>query len=154
MRKALFAVLALMFVSGGLLAADAPKKRAFSLNAGAQMMIWSDVEVGQIVLDFRAGFRLGRSFEIAPELALWTAGDSGHSPSDKTRLVLGVMANFVTRHFFAGAGVVFPGGIGAKANIGVIIGRHIMITTYVASATVSGNEGSSLIFGLTGGYRF
>jgi hypothetical protein len=151
MRKALFAVLALMFVSGGLLAADAPKKRAFSLNAGAQMMIWSDVEAATLTLDFRASFRLGPNFELSPEIAFWAGGDTGHSTSDKSRLSPGLMANFLFGRFFLGGGVILPSGFGAKANIGYIFG-HIMVTAHFGTAMLSDEQNT--IFGLNLGYRF
>ena len=151
MRRTVLTVLALLLVSGGLLAADAPKKRAFSLNAGAQMMIWSDVESAAITLDFRASFRLGPNFELSPEIAFWAGGDTGHSTSDKSRLSPGLMANFVIGHFFLGGGVILPGGFGAKANIGYIFG-HIMVTAHFGTAMLSDEQNT--IFGLNLGYRF
>ncbi|MCX6572864.1 MAG: hypothetical protein NTX99_02625 [Candidatus Aminicenantes bacterium] len=151
MRRTVLSVLALLLVSGGLLAAEAPKKRAFSLNAGAQMMIWSDVEASAITLDFRASFRLGPNFELSPEIAFWVGGDTGHSTSDKSRLSPGLMANFVIGHFFLGGGVILPSGFGAKANIGYIFG-HVMVTAHFGTAMLSDEQNT--IFGINLGYRF
>ena len=151
MRRTLLTVLALLVVSGCFLAADAPKKRAFSLNAGAQMMIWSDVEASAITLDFRASFRLGPNFELSPEIAIWVGGDTGHSTSDKSRLSPGLMANFVIGRFFLGGGVILPSGFGAKANIGYIFG-HVMVTAHFGTAMLSDEQNT--IFGLNLGYRF
>jgi hypothetical protein len=151
MKKTLLLLLSGQLLCGGLLAADLPKKPSFSLNAGVQMMIWSDVEAGQLTLDFRAGFRLGKYFELSPEIAFWAGGDTGHSTSDKSRLSPGVMANFIAGRFFMGAGVILPSRFGVKANIGYIFG-HVMVTAHIGSATFSDERNT--IFGLSAGYRF
>jgi hypothetical protein len=151
MKKTLLILPSALLLCGGLFAAEAPKKTAFSLNAGAQMMIWSDVEAAAITLDFRASFRLGPNFELSPEIAIWVGGDTGHSTSDKSRLSPGLMANFVIGHFFLGGGVILPSGFGAKANIGYIFG-HIMVTAHFGTAMLSDEQNT--IFGLNLGYRF
>ncbi len=152
MKKTLLLLMSGLLLSGGFLEADSPKKTAFSLNAGAQMMIWSDVEAVQLTFDFRAGFRLGKNFELSPEIAFWAGGGgTGHSTSDKSRLCPGVMANFVTGRFFMGAGAVLPSRFGVRADIGYIFG-HVMVTAHVGSATLSDERNT--IFGLNVGYSF
>ena len=116
------------------------------------MMIWSDVEAGQLTFDFRAGFRLGKYFELSPEITFWAGGGgTGHSTSDRSRLSPGVMANFIAGRFFIGAGVILPSRFGVKANIGYLFG-HFMVTAQVGSATLSDERNT--IFGLNAGYRF
>ena len=161
MRKLVLGLLAGCLLAGGVFAAAPGKMVAFSLNGGLQLLFWSDVISQHVTLDFRAGFRLGKSFEISPEIMYAGYGHSSHLPADRSRIYPGVIANFVSRHFFAGVGVTFPivldGGsaipLAPKGNIGLVLGRWMM-TAYLVSSALSGETSWAPIFGLSIGYRF
>ncbi|MEN6561698.1 MAG: hypothetical protein ABFD52_13085 [Acidobacteriota bacterium] len=150
------------------------KKIAFSLNAGVQTNFFnfdgesSSFDRALLTVDGRAGFPLGRNFEISPEvMAVFNYG----SLEDFSTWVLhpGVMLNYRSRNFFAGAGAVLPimfwsgGGdsgsetlrISPKVNIGYSFPNGIQLTAYYLCWLEEGIGLFDFGFaGLTLGYRF
>jgi hypothetical protein len=144
------------------------KKVGFSLNAGVQTNIFNGSSFDKVLftLDGRAGIRLGRSFEVSPEvmvvfsyLRLFMEGGGG------TLVYPGVMLNYRSGGFFAGAGAVLPwaffegdsdsGNLAPKVNIGYTFANNIQITAYYLCWTEEGVDLFDIGFaGLTLGYRF
>ncbi|MCK7477016.1 MAG: hypothetical protein M0C28_05420 [Candidatus Moduliflexus flocculans] len=84
---------------------------AFSLNGGIQTNIFngSSFDKALFTADARVGIRLGRSFEISPEvmvvfnyLSMFFEGSGG------TLVYPGAMLNYRAGNFFVGAGAVLP----------------------------------------------
>lgn len=148
---------------GGAFAQGPGKKVNFSVNVGMQTNLWkgSSFNLSMGTLDVRAGIRLGRSFEISPELMYVT----GHKFNfDYGYLYPGIVFNFVTHGFFVGAGAVLPiaygggsfssGNPAPKINIGYTTG-HFMLTAYMITWTEQGISFFDMNFiGATVGYRF
>jgi|WetSurSiteA1Bulk_404760.scaffolds.fasta_scaffold28762_2 hypothetical protein len=145
------------------------KKVNLNLNAGVQTNL-SDLAFPQtsafgkawLTVDARLGVSLGKSMEISPEVMAvldWGWGWGGLD-TDEGGLLLypGVLLNFRSQRFFAGAGVVLPieisdgaetGDVAAKINAGYRSG-HFQATAFF----VAWNEHDFLGSGITLGYRF
>ncbi len=156
MKKAVFVVLFFGLVACAAFAKVPEQRVRFSLHAGYLIMPWSEVNVWQVTVNGRAGFRLARGFELSPEITYGI----GNGWEGRSTFYLGVIGNFMTRHFFAGVGFVAPfqgGGtdsIGPKVNIGLILGRF-MATVYFAAAKMERiNDDPIPILGASLGYRF
>jgi len=165
MKKVITGFLFVTLLAVGVAGAEA-KKTDFSLNLGLQTNIcfgeWATAfDVFQGTLDLRKAFRLGRSFQISPEI-MYSTGYNFHF--EYSFLYPGVMVNYkVTDFFFIGAGPVVPIVLGAednkfipspKINFGLCKGR-IMMTLYVIIWTGYEIPFLDLNFiGLTFGYRF
>ncbi len=157
------------FLLVGLLAVGAQqgwsqgKKVDLSLNLGVQTNIYPGTSFDwvDLTLDFRAGFALGKSFEISPELmALVDSDFSFHG----VELSPGVILNYKAGNFFVGAGVILPiwlesgnsdvGNLMPKINVGYNFG-NFKLTGYFLSLTESGTGFLKYNYlGLTLGYRF
>jgi len=140
--------------------AQSPMKRAtFSIHAGYQILTWSDVVSQHITLEGRAGIRLAKSFELSPEIMFSSEGHGGYLPADRTCFYPGFIANYVTRRFFAGAGLVIPlqeyrpAELSPKVNLGLVFGRF-MLTAHLIISKLERGSGPSPAFGLSAGYRF
>jgi len=143
MKKVMVGLLAAGLLAGGLFAQAPEKKWAFSINLGVQTNLWrgSSFDEAQATVDLRAGYRLGRSFEISPEV-MYATGYRFHT--DFGFLYPGVMLNYLAGHFFVGAGAVIPVAFGQgssssgnpapKINIGYT-GDHFILTAYIIMYT-------------------
>ncbi|HUT08205.1 MAG TPA: hypothetical protein VMY15_05115 [Candidatus Latescibacteria bacterium] len=134
-----------------------------SLNLGAQTNFFPGTSFDWVdfTLDFRAGFALGRSFEISPELmALVDSDFSFHG----VELSPGVILNYKAGNFFVGAGVILPiwlesgnsdaGKLMPKFNVGYNFGKF-KLTGYLLTIAESGAGFLKYNYlGLTFGYRF
>jgi len=132
--------------------------RAVVLGVGGGIFFDSE-ETGiiQWAFDLRAGFRLGRHFELSPE------GMFGGSPG-QSFFYPGVLLNYVGRQMLIGAGIVKPiamygygdTSLAAKFVLGYIRGPLVFTGFFMGSATT---ERYTSVFehyriGLTMGFRF
>ena len=167
MRKVVLGLLVVGLLAAGLFAQAPEKKWAFSVNLGIQTNLWrgSTFDEGQGTVDVRAGYRLGKSFEISPEV-MYATGYKFHT--DFSFLYPGVMLNYVGREFFVGAGAVIPvtfggdssssGNPAPKFNIG-FYHNHLQATAYIIMWTEKDPYGywnfpHFNFAGLSVGYRF
>jgi hypothetical protein len=163
MKKVMIGLLVVGFLVGASFAQAQEKKIAFSVNLGVQTNLWkgSTFEEAQGTLDVRAGIRLGKSFEISPEI-MYATFYKFHF--DAGFLYPGVMLNYAPGNFFVGAGAVLPVVIGGdeissgnpapKINIGYTTG-HLVLTAYFIAWTESEINFLDMNFvGATIGYRF
>ncbi|HVP91987.1 MAG TPA: hypothetical protein VMS75_12310 [Terriglobales bacterium] len=167
MKKVVLGLLAVGLLACGLFAQAPEKKWAFSINLGVQTNLWrgSSFDEAQGTVDLRAGYRIGKSFEISPEV-MYATGYKFHT--DFGFLYPGVMLNYLARNFFVGAGAVIPVAFGQgssssgnpapKINVGYI-GDHFILTAYMIMYTESDPSGywSFPHFNFVGaslGYRF
>jgi hypothetical protein len=165
MKKVILAVVVAGLFAGAAVgqALAQEKKTEFSLNLGVQTDIWkgTSFDWAWFTVDARAGFALGRSFEVSPEVmfVLYNIEDY-HS----VLVYPGVMVNYKAGNFFAGAGVVLPiafsggesdtGNLAPKINIGYKFGKFA-ITLYAITYTESGLKFLDVNYvGATIGYRF
>ena len=143
------------------------KKVDFSLNAGVQTNIFSGTSFDKALFtaDARVGLRLGRNFEISPEVMAVFSYLKMFGGTGGTLLYPGAMLNFRSGSFFFGAGAVLPwaffegesdtGHISPKVNIGYTFANHVQITAYYLTWTGDGIDLLDAGFaGLTLGYRF
>jgi hypothetical protein len=154
MKKAVLAVLVMGLAAGiGTGQAFAQEKRVeFSLNAGV-MIVSEDIGMA---LSPQVDIHVTKGFMISPEAMIVT--DFQFSGA---LLLPGVLFNYTSRGFFAGAGVVVPifisdywtgaGDLLPKLNIGYR-GRHVNLTAYLLTSTA--RLFSENLFGATIGYRF
>ncbi len=170
MKKAAMALLVIAIVGSAALApvwGQDQKKVAFSLNGGVQTNIFngSSFDKALFTADVRVGLRLGRSFEISPEvmvvfnyLSMFFEGAGG------TLVYPGAMLNYRAGNFFVGAGAVLPwafyegesdtGSLAPKVNVGLMFG-NFQLTAYYLCWTEEGIDLFDAGFaGLTLGYRF
>jgi hypothetical protein len=122
------------------------KKANLSLNLGAQTNIFpgSSFDWLDLTLDFRAGFALGKNFEISPELMALIEDDFSFTGVE---LSPGVILNYKAGKFFVGGGVILPiwlesgdsdvGNPMPKINVGYNFGKF-RLTGYFLSITESG----------------
>jgi hypothetical protein len=167
MKKVMTGLLVMGLLVVGAFAQAAEKKVTFSVNVGMQTNLWkgSSFDLSQGTLDVRAGIRLGRSFEISPEL-MYVTSHKFHL--DYGYIYPGVMLNYVAKHFFIGAGAVLPivygggtsdsGNPAPKINVGYIA-DHLMLTAYIIMWTEHDPYGdfnfpNFNFIGATVGYRF
>lgn len=167
MKKVVLGLLLVCLVAGGAFAQAPEKKWAFSLNVGIQTNLWrgSSFEEAQGTVDLRAGYRIGRSFEISPEV-MFATGYKFHT--DFSFLYPGVMLNYVGKDFFVGAGAVIPVAFGSgdsssgnpapKFHIGYMH-NHVQLTAYIIMYTENDpysywNFPHFNFVGATVGYRF
>jgi len=165
MKRVVFGLLVVGLVTAGAVQeASAQEKRVdLSLNLGVQTNLYSETSFDNawFSLDARACFRLGRSFEISPEVmaAVDDSLDFG-----AVWLYPGVMLNYTPGIFFVGVGAVLPvffsegesdsGNLAPKINIGLRTG-HFILTAYLFTWTESGLDFLEMNFiGGTLGYRF
>ena len=153
-----------LMTAGTVREASAQEKSVnFSLNLGIQTNLYKETSFDNawFSLDFRAGIRLGRSFEISPEVM--AAVDDSLS-FDAVWLYPGLMLNYAPGGFFIGIGAVLPvwltaeesdtGNLAPKINIGFRSGRFT-VTAYLFTWTESGTDFLDYNFvGATLGYRF
>lgn len=164
----------LVFLVAGLVAAGAlqpawgqEKKAQFSLNVGVQTNVWegTSFDKGLFTADARVGLRLGRSFEISPEVMAVFSYLKMFEGSGGTLLYPGVMLNYRAGNFFAGAGAVLPwaffegesdtGNLAPKVNIGYTFPNGLQLTAYYLCWTEEDvNLFDAGFAGLTIGYRF
>jgi hypothetical protein len=143
------------------------KKVTFSLNAGVQTNIFNGSSFDNVAftVDARVGLRLGRSFEISPEVMTVFSYGTLFDGSGGTLLYPGVMLNYRSQNFFAGVGAVLPwaffegtsdtGNPAPKINIGYTFPNGIQLTVYYLTWTESGISLFDIGFaGVTLGYRF
>ena len=128
----------------------------FSVSAGL-MFDSENAGLAQWSLDLSAGIRLGRHFQLSPEMMF--AGSPGYS-----FFYPGIILNVTGRRVFAGAGLVKPvemAGYGdtalaAKFVLGFVRGPIILTGFFMGS--VETDEFTSLFdhyrIGLTAGFRF
>ncbi len=144
------------------------KKFAFSLNAGVQTNIFEDGSFDKALFtaDARMGIRLGRSFEISPEvMVVFNYMSLFFEESGGTLVYPGVILNYRVGNVFIGGGAVLPcafyhgdsdtGNLAPKVNIGFMLGNNIQITAYYLCWTEEGIDLFDAGFaGVTLGYRF
>jgi hypothetical protein len=143
------------------------KKVNFSLNAGVQTDIFNGTSFDKALFtaDGRVGLRLGRNFEISPEVMVVFSYLSMFEGSGGTIVYPGVMLNYRSGNFFVGAGAVLPcafwegesdtGNPAPKINVGYTFPNKIQITAYYLCWTESGIDLFDAGFaGITLGYRF
>jgi hypothetical protein len=168
--KKVFSVLLAAVLVVGLGAGQAfaqGKKAEFSLNVGVQTNVWegTSFDKGLFTADARVGLRLGRSFEISPEVMAVFSYLKMFEGSGGTLLYPGVMLNYRAGNFFAGAGAVLPwaffegesdsGNLSPKVNIGYTFPNGLQLTAYYLCWTEEGIDLFDAGFaGLTIGYRF
>ncbi len=113
MKKVMLGLLVVGLLAGGLFAQAPEKKWAFSVNLGVQTNLWrgSSFDEAQATVDLRAGYRIGKSFEISPEV-MYATGYKFHT--DFGFLYPGVMLNYLAKGFFVGAGAVIPVAFGQR----------------------------------------
>lgn len=167
MKKVMLGFLVVGLLAGGLFAQAPEKKWAFSINLGVQTNLWrgSSFDEAQGTVDVRAGYRIGKSFEISPEV-MFASGYKFHF--DYSFLYPGVMLNYLAKNFFVGAGAVIPIAFGSgssssgnpapKFHVGYIH-DHLQVTAYIIMYTESDPSGywSFPHFNFVGaslGYRF
>lgn len=168
--KKVFAVLVVVGVLAVAAAAPAwaqDKKVTFSLNAGVQTNIFNGTSFDKALFtaDVRAGFMLGRSFEISPEVMVVFSYLRAFGGPGGTLVYPGAMLNYRSQNFFAGIGAVLPwafamgtsdtGNPAPKVNIGYTFPNGIQLTAYYLTWTESGISLFDIGFaGVTVGYRF
>jgi hypothetical protein len=143
------------------------KKVAFSLNAGIQTNIFNGSSFDKVVFtaDGRVGLRLGRGFELSPEVMAVFSYGRLFGGSGGTLLYPGAMLNYRTKGFFIGAGAVLPwafyggdsdtGRIAPKINIGYTFPNGVQLTAYYLCWNEEGINLFDIGFaGVTIGYRF
>jgi hypothetical protein len=165
MKKVMVALLVMGLLIGASFAQAQEKKVTFSVNLGIQTNLWrgTSFDLSQGTLDVRAGIRLGRSFEISPEL-MYATSHKFHF--DYGYVYPGIVFNFVTKGFFVGAGAVLPitygggdtgsGNPAPKINVGYF-SHGINLTAYIIMYTESSDYWGFPHFnfiGTTVGYRF
>ena len=167
MKKVMTGLLVMGLLVVGAFGQAQEKKVAFSLNLGIQTNLWKDTsfDLTQGTLDLKAGIRIGRSFQISPEL-MYVTSHKFHL--DYGYIYPGVMLNYVAKNFFIGAGAVLPivygggeshsGNPAPKINVGYIA-DHLMLTAYIIMWTEHDPYGDSNFpnfnfIGATVGYRF
>ena len=139
------------------------KKANLSLNLGVQTNLSSGSSFDwlDLTLDFRAGFALGKNFEISPELMALIDSDFSFSGVE---LSPGVILNYKFGKFFVGGGVILPiwlesgnsdvGNPMPKINVGYDFGKF-RLTGYFLTLTESGADFLRFnYFGATLGYIF
>jgi len=164
-KKVILGLLVLAILLGGALAQAQEKKVSLSLNLGMQTNLWrgTSFDLFQGSVDFRAGIRLGKSFQISPELMYVT---SHKLHTDYGYIYPGIMLNYQAKNFFVGAGAVLPvvygggetdsGNPAPKLNVGYIV-KNIMLTVYIIMWTEKDDYWGFPHFnfiGATVGYRF
>jgi hypothetical protein len=165
MKNVVLGLLVMGLVTGGLFA-QAPEKRwSYSFNFGLQTNLWrgSSFDEAQGTVDLRVGYRLGKSFEISPEV-MYATGYKFHF--DYGFLYPGVMLNYLSKGFFIGAGAVIPVAFGhgssssgnpaPKINIGYYH-NHLQLTAYIIMYTENDPYWGFPHFNFVGasvGYRF
>lgn len=162
--KNIFRIL-LTLVLVGLVTAEAAqaqtRKTGFSLSLGASINVPRGKGYDRttyVTLDFRSRFRLGRSFEVVPEImgaatifGIWW-------------LYPGASLNIASGSLFFGTGVVLPlsytdhslepGPPAPKVNIG-FRGQRVILTAYFLGWVKRPSEDLAMHFvGLTLGYCF
>jgi hypothetical protein len=163
MNKILCVILAIGLLAGGAFGQSKEKKVEFSLNMGVMTNLskYSSFDEAQGTLDLRAGIKLGKSFQISPEIMYATFY---RMHFDYAYLYPGVVVNYVAKDFFLGAGVVVPilfgqgesnsGNPAPKINIGYTKG-HLLLTVYMITWTERYMDFLDFNFvGATFGYRF
>jgi hypothetical protein len=123
------------------------KKVNLSLNLGAQTNIFpgTSFDYAYFSLDFRAGFPLGKSFEISPEI-MGLVDDSFNFSGFE--LDPGVILNYKSGNFFVGAGAILPiwlesgnsdvASPAPKINVGYNFSKF-KLTAYFISWTEAGS---------------
>jgi hypothetical protein len=163
-KVALMVFLAGLFVGAAAGPALAQGRRTdFCLSLGVQTDVGQGTSFNNawFTFDAKAGIRLGRSVEIAPEL-MFTVDDS--FDFSVSWLYPGVMLNYKSGGFFIGVGAVLPivfgggesdtGNPAPKINIGYKYGR-LVFTLYGFTWTESGIDFLDMnTIGATIGYRF
>lgn len=162
MKKLVVAVLVAV-LGAAAVPAMAQGKAAFSLNLGVQTNVWSGTSFDNawFTLDARVGFGLGKSFEISPEV-MYAVDDSFDFSIGW--LYPGVLVNYKSGGFFAGAGVVLPvvfregesdtGNLSPKINLGYDFG-NIKLTGYFLVFNETGIDFFDMNqAGVTIGYKF
>lgn len=156
MKKLILGLLLTAALAGGALAQAPQRPVIFSVSAGL-MFDSEESGLAQWSLDLRAGFRLGRYFQISPEAAF--AGSPGHS-----FFYPGVILNVMGRQVFFGAGLVKPvemvgygdTSLAAKFVLGYFRGPIVLTGFFMGSLET--DENTSLFehyrIGFTAGFRF
>jgi hypothetical protein len=163
MKKVMVGLLVMGLLAGGTFAQAQEKKVMFSVNLGVQTNIWrgNTFNEAQGTLDVRAGIRLGKSFEISPEI-MYATFYKFHF--DAGFLYPGVMLNYAPGNFFVGVGAVLPvifgggetssGNPAPKINVGYTT-EHLVLTAYFIAWTESEINFLDVNYiGATVGYRF
>ena len=170
MKKVLAAlvVVGILAVVAAAPASAQDKKVGVSLNAGVQTNIFNGTSFDKVVftVDGRVGLRLGRSFELSPEvMAVFSYFSLFGEGSGGTLLYPGVMLNYRSQGFFVGAGAVLPwafyggnsdtGRIAPKINVGYKFPNGLQLTAYYLCWNEEGVNLFDIGFaGVTVGYRF
>lgn len=150
MKKVILAALVMGLLLGGISLGAQEKKVAMSLNLGAMTYVGSE---GGSFSDFlfslgaQVDWRLGSSFMLSPELQVLTY----RFHFDCVQIDPGLVLNYTSKSFFAGAGVIFPGMLFPKLNIGYS-GRHTVLACYLI--TTAENLFKDNLVGFTLGYKF
>ncbi|MCR4408741.1 MAG: hypothetical protein QHH43_02560 [Candidatus Saccharicenans sp.] len=160
MKKVILAALVMGLLLGGISLGAQEKKVAMSLNLGAMTYVGSE---GDSFSDFlfslgaQVDWRLGSSFMLSPEVQVLTY----RFHFDYVLVDPGLVLNYTSKSFFAGAGLIFPilvgegetwtGKLSPKLNIGYS-GRHLVLAGYLI--TNAENLFKENLVGFTLGYKF
>jgi len=165
MKKAMMGLLSVGIIAALTVAPawSQGRKTEMSLNLGVQTNIWNGTSFDNawFTLDLRVGVPLGAKFELAPELMYATDDSLDFSWHN---LYPGVLVNYRSGGFFAGAGLVLPIGFGEgesdtaspspKINLGYNVGKF-KLTAYFLMFLDSGLDFLDMNqAGITLGYRF
>ena len=172
MKKVMMTVLVAVLFTAAVAVGPAwsQGKPNFSLNLGVQTDIFNGTSFDKALftVDARAGFLLGRNFEISPEVMAVFNYDYFALGLNSWLLNPGVMLNYKAGAFFVGAGAVLPimfwsgagdsgsdsGRVSPKINIGYIYG-NFQVTAYLTAWTGEGIDFLDVNWaGITLGYRF
>ncbi|HSA94562.1 MAG TPA: hypothetical protein VLJ16_00830 [Acidobacteriota bacterium] len=164
--KKLAMVLLVLAVSAAAAAPPAwsqARKTDVSLNLGVQTNIWhgTSFDNAWFTVDLRVGVPLGKNLELAPEL-MYATDDSLEFAFHN--LYPGVVLNYRSGGFFAGAGAVLPIGFGGgesdtaspspKINLGYDLGK-LKLSAYFLMFLDSGIDFLDVNqAGITLGYKF
>jgi hypothetical protein len=161
MKKVLGVLLVIGLLAGGAgqKAMANGKKVEFSLNLGVMTDLTSESSFSDVLytLGAQADISLGSSFKLSPEVQVITY----RFHFDYVLLDPGIILNFTSKGFFAGAGIILPivvgegesdtGKISPKFNIGYS-GRHVILAGYLITDTENFFEYN--LIGVSIGYKF
>jgi hypothetical protein len=161
MKKVLWVLLVSGSLAGGAFqqAMAQEKNVEFSMNLGVMTDLSEESSFSDALytLGAQADIRLGKSFKFSPEVQVITY----RFHFDYVLVDPGIILNFTSKGFFAGAGVILPivvgegesetGKLSPKFNVGYS-GRHLILASYLI--TNAENLFKYNLIGASIGYKF